>query len=83
MKYIVLEIQTNNDGTIGTIITSFDTRNQAESQYHLVLSSAAVSKLPMHSASMLTSDGKMLACQSYTHAVEPEPTPEQTPEPTE
>jgi len=70
MKFIVLEIQTNVDGTIGTLINSFDTRNEAESKYHLVLSSAAVSQLPMHSASMMTSDGKLLACQSYTHAVE-------------
>lgn len=73
MKYIVLEIQTNIDGTIGTLIDSFDTRNEAESKYHLVLSSAAVSQLPMHSASMMTSDGKLLACQSYTHSVEPTP----------
>jgi hypothetical protein len=73
MKFIVLEIQTNVDGTIGTLINSFDTRNEAESKYHLVLSSAAVSQLPMHSASMMTSDGKLLSCQSYTHAVEPTP----------
>lgn len=43
MKYIVLEIQTNVDGTIGTLIDSFDTRNEAESKYHLVLSSASIS----------------------------------------
>lgn len=74
MKFIVLEIQTNVDWTIGTLIDSFDTRNEAESKYHLVLSSAAVSQIPMHSASMLTSDGKLLACQSYTHVVESTPT---------
>ena len=76
MKFIVLEIQTNTDGTIGTLIDSFDTRNQAESKYHLVLSSAAVSQLPMHSATLMMSDGKMLAYQCYIHSENPEPSPE-------
>ena len=75
MKFIVLEIQTNSDGTIGTLIDSFDTRNQAESKYHLVLSSAAVSQLPMHSATLMMSDGKMLAYQCYQHE-QPSPEPE-------
>ena len=46
MTYIVLEIQTNSDGTVGTIIDTFTSRNLAEQKYHLILSAAAVSQLP-------------------------------------
>ena len=76
MKYIVIEIQTNTDGTVGNIVSSYDTRNEAESHYHSVLASAAVSALPEHSAVMITSEGKMCCSQCYKHDVPPEPTPE-------
>lgn len=76
MKFIVLEIQTNTDGAVGTLINAYDDRNSAESKYHLVLSAAAVSQLPMHSATLLMSDGRMLAYQNYVHSENPEPSPE-------
>lgn len=73
MKYIVLEIQEYANGAIGTLIDSFSDRNVAEQKYHLILSSAAVSQLPCHSATMLMSDGRCVMHQSYKHAVTPEP----------
>lgn len=74
-KYIVIEMQTNDAGTVGTLVWSFDTRNQAESKFHSVLSAAAISELPLHAASLLQSDGRLLDCRSYEH-VEPEPEPQ-------
>lgn len=67
MTYIVIELQTNSDGTVANLVYSYTNRNDAEQKYHLVLASAAVSALPAHSAVLLTSDGRMIASQCYRH----------------
>lgn len=71
MKYITIEIQTNQDGTVGNLVYAYDELNQAESKYHAVLSAAAVSELPMHAAVLVRSDGAVLASDYFEH-VEPE-----------
>lgn len=70
MTYIVIELQTNTDGTVSNLVYAYTDRNEAEQKYHLVLSSAAVSSLPAHAAVLLTSDGRMLASQCYRHVEE-------------
>lgn len=70
MKFIVVEIQTNSDGTVGNLITAYDNRNEAEQKYHLVLSAAAVSLLPSHAAVLMTSDGQPLEYKCYHHEIE-------------
>lgn len=67
MTYIVIELQTNNDGTVGNLVYAFTNRNEAEQKYHLVLASAAVSQLPAHAAVLLTNDGRTIASQCYRH----------------
>ena len=67
MKYLVIEIQTNADETVGNLVWSFDTRNLAEQQYFLALSSAAVSELPTHAATLMTSEGRMIYTQCFKH----------------
>ena len=67
MKYIVLEIQTNADGSVGTLTYAFDDQNQAESKYHQVLAAGAISELPMHSAILITNDCTMLKSDVYYH----------------
>lgn len=66
MKYIVLETQTNTDGTVGTLITTYDDKFQAESKYHAVLSAAAVSDLPKHCAFLLDDSARTLKSEAYT-----------------
>lgn len=78
--YIILEVQTNADSTVGTLITSYENQNEAESKYHTVLASAAISTLPKHTAFMLTDDGYVIKSECYKHDI---PTPEPEPEPTE
>ncbi len=70
--YIVLESQTNKDGTIGTIVTSFSDRNEAESKYHEILMYASKSALPMHTAFMLTNAGHVIKSECYEHESEVE-----------
>lgn len=67
MKYLVIEIQTNADGTVGNLVYAYDDRNQAESKYHAVLSTAAISALPMHTCDLIQADGVLLARQCYKH----------------
>lgn len=69
-KYIVVECQTNPDGTVGVLTTSYDTRNAAESAYHTVLAAAAISALPAHSAIISTTEGSVLESRCYFHGGE-------------
>lgn len=78
--YIVFEIQTNEGGAIGTLTYTYEDRNQAESKFHDVLASAAVSALPKHACVLMTEEGFGLMHQCYKHAVQPTPTPEPEPE---
>lgn len=72
MKYIVIELQESADGQVSNIVTSHDTANEAESKYHTILASAAVSSVPVHSAVMLNSHGGYSNSQSYDHTQESE-----------
>jgi len=73
--YVVIEIQTSADGTVGNFVWSFgdtsktdeENRNGAFSKWHSVLSSAAVSDLPVHSCVIIRNDGQQIASMSYKH----------------
>lgn len=92
MQYYIIEIQQNAAGEFGHIVHwAYDAdptkaRLKAESKYHEVLAAAAISELPQHSASLLTSDGRCIMNQCYRHTiaapepeVEPGTDPEETP----
>lgn len=70
--YIVMELQANASGQLGNFVWAFDTLPQAESKYHSVLSAAAVSQIPIHSAVILDERGNVLMNTSYDHPVEVE-----------
>lgn len=67
MAFVVIELQTNADGTVGNIVTAFTDRGQAEQKYHTILAAAAVSSLPKHAAVILSNDGHSLMYQCYRH----------------
>ena len=73
MTYFVLEIQVAQDGTPATLITNHSSRDEALSKFHLILASAAVSQLRVHSAIVITEDGGTLRSESFRHAPDPEP----------
>ena len=64
-KYLVIELQQAKDGTVANIVTSHDTRSEAESKYHTVLAAAAISGLPSHAAVLMTHQGYVQAAQCY------------------
>ena len=65
--YIVIEIQTNADGTVGSLVYSYAERNEAEAQFHRILAAAAVSALPKHAAAMMSAEGFPLLRGCYLH----------------
>lgn len=67
MKYIVVELQTNTNGTVGNLVWAFDDLNAAESKYHAVLSAAAISALPMHACVLVQSDGQLIEKGCFVH----------------
>lgn len=73
MKYLVIEIQTQADGTVSNIVTAYDDKNTAESAYHSILASAAVSTLACHAALIVTEEAQVVAGARYRHG---QPTPE-------
>lgn len=72
--YIILEAQTNANGTVGTLVSTYADRDTAENKYHIVLAAAAVSNLPLHSAFMLSNEGYIIKSECYTHGTESEET---------
>ena len=71
MKYILMEIQTQFDGTVGNLVTTYDNREDAESAYYLVLSAAVKSNLMIHTAMLFMNDGNVLMSKNYVHESEP------------
>lgn len=65
MKYIVLEIQSGD--TISTIVNDYDNINKAESKYHQILTTAAISNVPKHSAMIITDEGFVQKVDCYIH----------------
>lgn len=65
--YIVIEIQTSAEGSVGNFVWAFSELSQAEAKYHSILAAAAVSQIYVHAAVLLSNDGRSLAAQSYNH----------------
>jgi hypothetical protein len=72
-QFYVVEVQQYANGEFGHIVHfAYDenpdtARLKAESKYHEVLSAAAVSDLPTHSAIMFSTDGFPVMNQCYHH----------------
>ena len=67
MKYILIELQTNRDGTVGNLVTAYDDLDHAEGAWHSVLAAAAISSLPVHAAVLLNNSGEVVESRHYEH----------------
>jgi hypothetical protein len=65
--YIVIELQKNAEGVVSNIVTSYENLAEAESKYYSVLSAAAISKVPVHSAIIVSEEGFPVKNQCYKH----------------
>lgn len=78
--YIIVELQANADGTVGNIVQTKETLASAESVYHSILASAAISAVPKHSAVLLSDEGFPLRHECYRHdGTQPAPEPQEEP----
>lgn len=87
VQYYIVEIKKMTTGEFEhQVHWAFDqdattARLKAESKYHQILAAAAVSEYEQHSASLLTSDGRLVMNQCYRHeVVQPEPETLEEPE---
>lgn len=65
--YIVIELQKNEQDVVSNIVTSYETLAEAESKYYSVLAAAAISKVPVHSAIIVSEEGFPVKHQCYKH----------------
>ena len=65
--YIVIEVQSNRDGTVGNVVTTFDNEQEAAAKYHQILSVGATSQIYKHSAFLLNDDGWCMKSECYKH----------------
>ena len=65
--YIVIELQKNADGHVSNIVTEHTNQAEAESKYHSILASAAVSTIPIHSAIIVSEEGFPVVHKCYKH----------------
>ena len=70
MKYIVIELQKNSDGSVGNLVYAFNKKAEAESKYYAILSAAAVSSVPVHSAIIIQEDAVPVTFKSFSHESE-------------
>ena len=80
MKYLVMEIQSTPGGATSTPVTAYDSETEggvneallaAKAKYYQILSSAAVSQVPIHSAAIITDTGFFVECEHFEHKVSP------------
>ena len=65
--YIVIELQKDAKGVVSNIVTSYEHLEEAESKYYSILAAAAVSKIPVHSAIIVSEEGFPVKHQCYKH----------------
>lgn len=66
--YIVIELQTTN-GKTSNIVTTKPTYGEAMSAYHMILASAAISKVECHTAMVITPNGEYIDRRCYEHPI--------------
>lgn len=67
MKYFVVEIQKNSEGTVSMLHNAYDDLNHAEAAYHSLLAVCALSELPRHGAMIIAENADVLKSEMYNH----------------
>ena len=67
MNYIVIEMQTAN-GVTSVLSTVKATLNEALNHYYTVLAAAAISSVPLHSATRLNERGQRIKYECFDHS---------------
>lgn len=65
--WIVIELQTNKDGTVGNIVTAYSSIEKAKAKYYQICSVAVESELPVHSVVLLDNTGATVMTTCFFH----------------
>ena len=65
--YYIIEIQDNPGTSHALLYYTEETRNQAMSKFHAVMTYAAISDVPYHTCLVLDEQGKYIARECYQH----------------
>lgn len=68
--YILNEMQTTGTQTALTPTQTFEDKNAAESAFHSILASAAISKVNVHTVVLMDEHGNTLRREFYEHTQE-------------
>ncbi len=79
-NYVAVELITKQDGTFMVNTFKKDNKDDAESAYHSILTSAAKSTHAIHAATILNPEGQKIKSECYKHE-QPKPVPEMVTEP--
>lgn len=69
--YIVVELQKTGN-QVGNFVYAFENKNEADSKFHAVMSAAAVSAIPVHSAILIDEQCNIYNSGVYEHRAEKE-----------
>lgn len=67
--YVAIELITKQDDTFSVNTFKKETRDEAESAYHSILTSAAKSAHKIHAAVILNPEGQRIKGECYKHEV--------------
>ena len=65
--FIVIELQTNDEGQTANIVQTKDTKDEALSTFHSICASAAISSLRYHTAMVVDPQGRSVARECFEH----------------
>ena len=65
--YIIIEVQTQIDGSSAYLVSTEQTRNNADSVFYLKMASAAISQVPIHTVKLFDIYGNELLTGTYDH----------------
>ena len=65
--FFVIELQTNADGTTGSIVTAYAERDAAESAYLTIRNAALQSAVLVHTAVLMDNRGRTIESKAYIH----------------
>lgn len=65
--YTIIELQTENGQTAVVTPITRETRDEAESEWHRIMSTAAMSTVDIHSAVILNEEGQIIKTGCYKH----------------
>ena len=69
MKYLVIELQKNNND-VASLVTKYDTLDQARSSFYTICAAAVLSMVEVHSVILLTEEGDVMYKETFLHLLE-------------